>query len=236
MQPGSNFVVEMHEAARAARRTIAVLSPAFLASPYCLAEWAVAFQQDPAGRERRLIPVRVRSCEPDGLLGTIVYVDLVDLDPAASREALLAGLSADRVKPPCAPAHPESAARFFAGADYEHIWRRTLPEPYHVVLCDLYHLKQFVRVDSGRRETYFAILAGLPTMIYRVLGCEPSEQDVVCVIAGILGRDRTFLPYVRTHGGAVDTFDPIKWRMVLEAGAGAIVGEYLVACEAGEHS
>jgi len=38
MQPGSNFVVQMHRAARAADRTIAVLSPAFLESEYCEAE------------------------------------------------------------------------------------------------------------------------------------------------------------------------------------------------------
>ena len=40
MQPGSNFVVEMHNATRMAARTIMVLSPAFLESPYCTAEWA----------------------------------------------------------------------------------------------------------------------------------------------------------------------------------------------------
>jgi len=43
MQPGSNFVVEMHNATRMATRmaarTIMVLSPA-LESPYCTSEWA----------------------------------------------------------------------------------------------------------------------------------------------------------------------------------------------------
>src|SRR3954468_259451 len=38
--PGSNFVLVMHQAAQRARRTIAVLSPAFLQSPYAAAEWA----------------------------------------------------------------------------------------------------------------------------------------------------------------------------------------------------
>jgi tetratricopeptide (TPR) repeat protein len=106
MRPGSNFVVEMHEATRAGARMIAVVSPAFLASEYCLAEWTAAVKQDPTSSDRRLIPVRVRACEPDGLLGAIVYVDLVGLEAAEARAALLAGVSAERAKPVRAPAHP----------------------------------------------------------------------------------------------------------------------------------
>ena len=74
MQPGANFVVEMQRATRAAERTIAVLSPAFLESPYCEAEWAAAFAKDPVGLRRALVPVRVRDCDPVGLLGPIVYL------------------------------------------------------------------------------------------------------------------------------------------------------------------
>ena len=110
MQPGSNFVHEMHEATRVATRTIAVLSPAFLESDYCEAEWRAAFLKDPTGRERRLVPVRVRACEPDGLLGPLVYVDLVGLAPTASRDALLAGVRGERAKPARAPAHPRGGA------------------------------------------------------------------------------------------------------------------------------
>ena len=75
-------------------RTIAVLSPAFLESAFCQAEWAAAFRKDPTGRERRLVPVRVRECDPDGLLGSVVYVDLVGLELPESRQALLAGRAA----------------------------------------------------------------------------------------------------------------------------------------------
>jgi len=65
MQPGHNFVVQMHHATRVARRTVAVLSPAFLASAYCEAEWAAAFAKDPTGRARALVAVRVRDCDVD---------------------------------------------------------------------------------------------------------------------------------------------------------------------------
>jgi len=104
--PGSNFVLAMHEAAQRARRTITVLSPAFLQSPYCASEWAAALRVDPMGKGRKLVPVRVRECAPEGLLGSVVYVDVVGLSESASRAALLAGVTEGRGKPVGAPAFP----------------------------------------------------------------------------------------------------------------------------------
>src|SRR6266536_374613 len=75
--PGSNFVVEMDKAARQAKRTIAVLSPNYLAAPFTQPEWASAFADDPTGAERKLVPVRVADCDPHGLLGQVVFLDLV---------------------------------------------------------------------------------------------------------------------------------------------------------------
>ncbi len=57
---GSNFVLKMHEAAEAAERTIAILSPDYLASNFTRPEWAAAFAQDPTGENSRLVPIRVR--------------------------------------------------------------------------------------------------------------------------------------------------------------------------------
>ena len=70
--PGSNFVLEMHRAAQECNRTIAVLSPDWLASVFTQPEWAAAFSLDPTGTDRKLVPVRVRVCEPPGLLSSIV--------------------------------------------------------------------------------------------------------------------------------------------------------------------
>ena len=41
--PGSNFVLEMQKAATDAKRTIAVLSPNYLAAEFTQPEWAAAF-------------------------------------------------------------------------------------------------------------------------------------------------------------------------------------------------
>src|SRR5438067_1674675 len=50
-RPGANFALEMHLATQEANRTIAILSPDFLDSPFTMAEWAAAFATDPSARK-----------------------------------------------------------------------------------------------------------------------------------------------------------------------------------------
>jgi hypothetical protein len=137
-RPGSNFVVEMDRAAKEAERTIAVLSPHYLSSGFTPSEWAAAFSSDPKGTKRALIPVRVRECDISGLLGQIVYIDLVGLDDAAATAKLLAGIEPGRAKPLTRPVFLGAATRAGApgssrGADAstELHWR-VLPEPLAV--------------------------------------------------------------------------------------------------------
>jgi hypothetical protein len=108
--PGSNFVLEMQRATAEAERTIAVVSPDFLKSPYTAPEWAAAFAQDPSAQERKLIPVRVRPCQADGLLAPLVRIDLVGLDETAAAAALLSGIRLGRAKPSSPPAFPGNQA------------------------------------------------------------------------------------------------------------------------------
>jgi hypothetical protein len=110
-RPGSNFVLEMQEAAGAAKRTMLVLSPAYLRAAFTAPEWAAAFAADPQGLGRKLVPVRVEACEPQGLLKSIVYIDLVGLDEAAASKALLTGVEPGRAKPQTPPAFPGGATR-----------------------------------------------------------------------------------------------------------------------------
>ncbi|HEX6910536.1 MAG TPA: toll/interleukin-1 receptor domain-containing protein, partial [Longimicrobium sp.] len=108
---GSNFVLEMQKAAEEAERTIAVLSPDYLASRFTAPEWAAAFAQDPTGTGRKLIPLRVRECDPTGLLGQIVYENLVGLDEHPAKVALLNAVKRGRSKPGIAPAFPSAGGR-----------------------------------------------------------------------------------------------------------------------------
>jgi hypothetical protein len=121
---GSNFVLEMHRALTAAQRTIAVISPNFLKSDFCAPEWAAAFVQDPMGRNRKLLPVRVRECEPAGLLAALDYIDLVRKDATAARKELLSRISAALKLEKGESAKPSSAPEF------PGVWEETrLPQP-----------------------------------------------------------------------------------------------------------
>jgi tetratricopeptide (TPR) repeat protein len=107
--PGGNFVLKMDEAAAKSERTIAVLSPEYLAAEFTQPEWAARFAEDPTGEKGLLIPVRVRTYEATGLWRALIYLDLVGLDEGRAQEALLEGVQRGRRKPKRAPAFPGAA-------------------------------------------------------------------------------------------------------------------------------
>ncbi len=100
---GGNFVLQMDEATKQAKRTIAVLSPDYLTSLFTQPEWAAAFAGDPTGKHGKLLPVRVRECELEGLLKQIVYIDLVRLNELEAKNKLLAGIRRSRAIPSSPP-------------------------------------------------------------------------------------------------------------------------------------
>jgi tetratricopeptide (TPR) repeat protein len=112
MPPGSSFVHAMDEALHRTSHTVLVLSPAYLRSAMAEAEWRAGFAADPAGIQRRLVPVRIEACQPTGLLADRVYVDLVGLDGAAAKAALLEGVAAavrGHARPASRPEFPSTA-------------------------------------------------------------------------------------------------------------------------------
>ena len=105
-RPGSNFILEMDTASKAAERTLAVLSRRYLEAVFPDPEWAAALAQDPKGLARKLVPIRIDECEPEGLLRGIVYINLVGKSEEAARLALLEGLRSERAKPEKPPQFP----------------------------------------------------------------------------------------------------------------------------------
>lgn len=87
---GSNFVSEMHNALQGAKRLIMVLSPEYLRAKFPEAEWTAALASDPTNEKRTILPVRVRDCQPAGLLRPLVYIDLVGLGVGDARKRPLA--------------------------------------------------------------------------------------------------------------------------------------------------
>jgi hypothetical protein len=106
-RPGENFVLKMHQAIQNTERTLLILSEDFLNSSFTAAEWSSVFAQDPDTRQRKLVPLKVRPCKPDGLLGPIVYVNLTNLSEQEAKAALLGSFS-ERGKPATAPKFPGS--------------------------------------------------------------------------------------------------------------------------------
>src|SRR4051812_9902884 len=101
-----NFVLEMNRATQQSRRTLAVLSPDYFASRFTASEWAARFNEDADSQHDLLIPVRVRECDPPGLLGPIVYADLVGLTRDQARRQLLDRVAGIRWKPNEEPFYP----------------------------------------------------------------------------------------------------------------------------------
>jgi tetratricopeptide (TPR) repeat protein len=112
-RPGGNFVLEMQRATVEAQKTIAVLSEDYLKSAFTQPEWAAAFAQGPQGQKGTLILVRVQPCKLSGLLASIIYVDLLNLDADAAQETLLQAL-VERAKPLQKPQFPGSVDRVIA--------------------------------------------------------------------------------------------------------------------------
>ncbi len=101
-----NFILEMDRAHMLSRRTIAVLSPDYLTSRFTAPEWAARFAQDATSEHDLLIPVRVREAEPQGLLRTIVHVELVSCDEGTAKRRLLDRVRGIRLKPEEPPLFP----------------------------------------------------------------------------------------------------------------------------------
>ena len=107
---GGNFILEMHRAAKETSNTIAVLSEKYQQSLYTQPEWAAALVNDPTGKKRLLLPVRIEDIKPEGLLAPVIYIDLAGLPEDKAKEQLLkdikSTLSAEPSRPETAPDFP----------------------------------------------------------------------------------------------------------------------------------
>ncbi len=104
-RPGANFALEMDAAMEESERTIAVLSQEYLNAEYTHPEWAAAFADDPGGKKRTLVPVRVGDCKLKGLLKQIINIDFVGRSEKECAQALEDGLKSDG-RPSAKPIFP----------------------------------------------------------------------------------------------------------------------------------
>jgi len=109
--PGEHLIEQMNQALVRAGRIVAVLSDAYLASPYASEEWWTALVRG-RGEPARLLPVRVQPCTLPPLLAGRNHIDLVDVEEAEASRRLRRGVAASvegqRGKPSAAPVFPGS--------------------------------------------------------------------------------------------------------------------------------
>ncbi len=119
MVPGTDWFERMHAGVQGSRRTIAVLSTAYLDSVFGTMEWQAARRTDPAGADRKLLVLRIEDCERSGLLGSVVSDDLFNVDEDTARARLLRavqGAVTGRLKPAMRPGFPGRVKPGFPGA------------------------------------------------------------------------------------------------------------------------
>lgn len=193
-RPGFNFALRMQQASKEAERVIAVLSPDYLTAEFTQPEWAVAFGKDPKGEKGLLLPIRVRSCEPDGLLQFIVYIDLVDLEESLAKKALLDGLKTERAKPPVKPKFP--------GASQPSVFPGALPRIWNVP-----HQRNpnFTGRDNLIVELHESLNSG-----------RPAERNQAVYGAGGVGKTQIALEYVYRHA---DDYQLVWWLRSEETAA-----------------
>ncbi len=111
------FMERMHTTLCSGARTIALLSPEYLARDHCTAEWQNTIGDDPLNKESRLIVMRIRSCVPVGLLKSLAYLELVPvLAGLPATGGMLRDLVLAAVQPGRQKSLPPDLSRLFCKA------------------------------------------------------------------------------------------------------------------------
>ena len=192
-RPGKNFVLEMDHALRKADCVMAVLSTDYLEKRFTTDEWTAAY------RKGNLLPVRVRECDPTGLLGPLIFIDLVGKSEPDARKTLLDGVKQQRAKPTSPPSFPSVATQ--TGHEQPQ-FPKTLPPVWNVP-----HLRNLN--FTGRKD----ILAGLQETL---TSGQPATLTQAITGLGGVGKTQLALEYAYHEMQSYDTVwwiqaeDPVK--------------------------
>jgi tetratricopeptide (TPR) repeat protein len=206
--PGTNWTQSMQQGVVEAVRTIAVLSPQYLESVYGQAEWLAAWGQDPEGKQRKLLVVRVQECERPGLLAGVVGVDLFGRGEGEAKAQLRRMISQaldGRAKPDQEPMFP----------DGHRTARRAMPRGarFPGALPSVWEVPTRNPNFTGRAEDLAKLAAGFTA----------GQTVTVHALHGMGGVGKTQLATEFAHRHAGD-YDAVWW---LNAEEMALVPEQL---------
>jgi len=88
-EAGGNFIEDMDNALKDSKQLIAVWSEAYSKSVYCKAEWTSAFTNYAINNKRAIIPILISNVKPTGLLASITYIDLYNVEKEKRADVLL---------------------------------------------------------------------------------------------------------------------------------------------------
>ncbi len=91
-RPGDNFVSKINQSLKECQKLIMVLSNNYLKSVWCEAEWTVKLSEQTKHNDRRIIPIRIENIVVDGLLSSIVYIDIFDKTESEAIAEILKGI------------------------------------------------------------------------------------------------------------------------------------------------
>ena len=94
---GCRFIDEMKDWLQKSEQVIAILRPEYFKSSYASLEFNSAIAQDPLGKQRKVIPVRIKDFEMPALFRDLVFIDFVGKSEVEARRALIAGVRASRL-------------------------------------------------------------------------------------------------------------------------------------------
>ena len=107
--PGNNFVREMQSGLDDSGRMIALYSPEYENSDHCQAEWSAAYNSDPSGKKRKLIPLLLRPTALNSLARQVAYKSLVGLSKEERKAAILDAIAPKPAKRDIAQVRAELA-------------------------------------------------------------------------------------------------------------------------------
>ncbi len=213
-KPGGNFLVEMQRAVSEARKTLVILSQAYLESSFTESEWSSAFAKDPTGKGRTVLPVRVEPVEPPGLLRAIVYVDLVGKNEDEAREVFLSAISGGRAKPELAPSFPSKAHVSVPYQPLSYPGESTISDPPEL----LPYIDEFRKQCPDPRKSAFIMMQFGEGKRYQEIASAIRESLAIHDIIALRADDRTYAEFlmanVRTYmhgcGFGVAVFERIE--------------------------
>jgi hypothetical protein len=193
--PGGSFVMQMHKAITQSKRTIVILSAAYVATPFAETEWAAAFANDPTGKGWTLLPVRIEPVEPPGLLKAVVYVDFLGKSEEEATAVLLSAVNTGRAKPILRPRFPDEKHESVRYQPLSYPGASANEDPPEL----LPYIDHFRRVHPNPRKSAFVMMRFGEGRRYRgianAIKASLSAHDIVALRAD----DNTFAEYLMAN-------------------------------------